>query len=62
MHLRQLLHDGSEFKWTYSHEEEWSQLKTTLTTEPVLAYFDPSKKTKIYTDASKDRIGAVTAG
>lgn len=27
VHLRQLLHDGSELKWTDSHEEEWSQLE-----------------------------------
>lgn len=59
VHLRQLLHDGCEFEWTDSHEKEWSQLKSTLTTEPVLAYFDPSKKTKISTDSSKNGIGAV---
>lgn len=59
MNLRLLLHKGSEFEWTESHEKEWTNLKTTLTTEPVLAYFDPSKKTKISTDSSKNGIGAV---
>lgn len=43
--------------WTKN--QEWSKLKTTLTTEPVLAYFDPSKKTKISTDSTKNGIGAV---
>lgn len=59
VHLRQLLHDGCELKWSDSHEEEWSQLKTTLTTELVLVYYDPAKKTKIFPDSSKDGIGAV---
>lgn len=29
VHLRQLLHDRTEFKWTEDHEEEWTRLKTT---------------------------------
>lgn len=29
VHLRQLLHDGCEFKWSDSHEKEWSQLNYT---------------------------------
>ncbi|XP_054864601.1 uncharacterized protein K02A2.6-like [Amphiprion ocellaris] len=59
VHLRQLLHDGCEFKWSDNLEKEWQQLKKTLTAEPVLAYFDPKRKTKISTDSSKDGIGAV---
>lgn len=58
-HLRQLLHDRCEFKWTDNHEKEWARLKTTLATEPVLTFFDPSKKTKISIDSSKNGIGAV---
>lgn len=34
-------------------------LKTTLTNAPVLAYYDPNKRPKISTDASKDGLGAV---
>lgn len=58
-HLRQLLHHKCDFKWTDSHEEEWKTLKTILTTEPVLTFFDPSKRIKISTDSSRNGIGAV---
>uniref|UniRef100_A0AAX7UDZ7 ribonuclease H n=1 Tax=Astatotilapia calliptera TaxID=8154 RepID=A0AAX7UDZ7_ASTCA len=59
VHLRQLLHNSCEFRWNEELENEWQQLKKTLTTEPVLAYFDPKRKTKVSTDASKAGIGAV---
>lgn len=59
VHLRQLLHNSCEFRWNKELENEWQQLKKTLTTEPVLAYFDPKRKTKVSTDASKAGIGAV---
>lgn len=57
--LRELLRDKGEFKWTADHEQEWGRLKTLLTSEPVLTFFDPSRRTKISTDASKDGLGAV---
>lgn len=59
VHLRQLLHNSCEFRWNEELENEWQQLKKTLTTEPVLAYFDSKRKTKVSTDASKAGIGAV---
>lgn len=59
VYLRELLCDKGEFRWTAGHEQEWGRLKTLLTTEPVLTFFDPTKKTKISTDASKDGMGAV---
>lgn len=57
--LRELLNHRNEFKWTSKHEQEWKMLKSTLTKEPVLTYFDSSKRIKISTDASKDGLGAV---
>ena len=57
--LRELLHDSNEFKWTSRNEREWNTLKTALTNAPVLAYYDPNKRKKISTDASKDGLRAV---
>lgn len=57
--LRELLQHNTMFEWTARNEQEWNKLKHTLTTAPVLAFFDPSKRTKISTDALKDNLGAV---
>lgn len=57
--LRELLNHKAEFKWTRKHEQEWKMLKSTLTVEPVLTYFDSSKSIKISTDASRDGLRAV---
>ncbi|XP_030596890.1 uncharacterized protein K02A2.6-like isoform X2 [Archocentrus centrarchus] len=57
--IRELLHKEHKFKWTAQHEEEWENLKRTLTTAPVLAFYDSTKGIKVSTDASKDGIGAV---
>ncbi|KAI7814577.1 hypothetical protein IRJ41_021834 [Triplophysa rosa] len=59
VYMREMLQNKTEFKWTDNHESEWDRLKTLLTTEPVLTFFDPTKRIKISTDASKDGLGAV---
>ncbi|XP_072366342.1 uncharacterized protein [Scyliorhinus torazame] len=41
------------FQLSNRHEHEWQMLQEALTTAPMLTFFDPTKKTKILTDASK---------
>ncbi len=57
--MRELLKKETVFEWTEKHDKEWKTLKQTLSTEPVLTFFDPARKTKISTDASKEGLGAV---
>lgn len=57
--IQELLHRDCEFKWTVKHEHEWQKLKNTLTTAPVLSFYDHTKRIKVSTDASKDGFGAV---
>lgn len=47
------------FEWTEKHKKEWKMLKQTISTEPVLTFFNPARKTKISTDASKEGLGAI---
>lgn len=56
--LRTLLRDEYIFEWSAAAEQEWSCLKVTLTSAPLLAIFDITKPTKVATDASKGALGA----
>lgn len=56
--MHEFLHKDNEFVWTKRAEQQWQALKTTLTTGPVLTFFDPIKSIKISTGASKDGLGA----
>ena len=45
------------YKWTDEHQQGFDRLKKALVTPPVLAFFDPSRETTVYTDASNFAIG-----
>ena len=57
--LRQLTEKKTEWEWSHEHEKSWRELKTQLTLEPVLRFYDPVKPIKISSDASQSGLGAV---
>ena len=52
-----LLSTRNDFLWTPDHDIAFQQAKQLLTTAPVLTYFDPSKETRLHTDASTLGLG-----
>ena len=56
--LRLLTHKGVSFHWGTEQQMAFETLIKALTSEPVLTLYDPNKKCTLYTDASKDGIGA----
>ena len=56
--LRPLLSTKNEFLWSSYHQEAFSHIKTSLTTTPMLSFFDISKPTKLSTDASRRGLGS----
>ncbi|XP_076043714.1 uncharacterized protein LOC143026821 [Oratosquilla oratoria] len=54
-----LLENDTPFNWTPDQEKSFSDLKTALTTAPVLAFPDHKLPFTLYTDASYTGIGAV---
>lgn len=57
--LHHLLKKGVPFKWSECQQRAFHTLKTALTTQPVLAHFNPSLEVEIHTDASSYGLGAV---
>ena len=42
--LRELMKKNVKFKWTYQHQQAFETLTQALTSAPVMAYFDITKK------------------
>ena len=57
--LRDLTHKGVEFKWEDVHHAVLERLKCSLTSDEVMAYFDPSKRSVLLVDASPVGLGAM---
>ena len=57
--LRELLKEKVEFHWNEPQEESFSKLKDCLLSEPLLGYFDVTKRIIIQVDSSKDGVGGV---
>ena len=57
--LRQLTHQNVPWTWTEEHDRALQNLNHHLTSNRVLAYFDPRKHSTIYVDASPVGLGAI---
>jgi hypothetical protein len=61
--LTDLLHGGSDgkvvWKWTEAADKAFKWLKEAFTTATILAHFDPRKRIRVETDASKFAIAAI---
>ena len=55
--LRQLLHKRTEFIWTFEQNKAFDQIKQTLTSAPVLAFYDVNKEVELHCDASSEGLG-----
>ena len=59
--LRHLTKKDAHFKWEAVHQHAFEKLKHSLTSVPVMAYFDTQKDTVITVDASPVGISAILA-
>ena len=57
--LTKLTRKGSPFKWTNQCEASFQELKTRLTTPPILIIPNPTGHFEVYIDASKKGLGCV---
>ena len=59
--LRKLTCKDQVWTWEAEQQNSFDQLKTALSKEVTLGYFDPGKKTLVYVDGSPIGLGAVLA-
>lgn len=57
--LRNLTKNDVEWSWCEVHEAEVKDLLKTISSEPVLKFFEPNEPITIQTDSSKDGLGCV---
>ena len=57
--LRPLLQTKNEFVWSDDFEVAFKAVKESLTSAPTLSYFDPTKPTRLCTDASRQGLGFI---
>ncbi len=50
--LGQLIKENNHFCWTTKEHQSLNKIKTALISETAVTYFNKSKKTELFTDAS----------
>ena len=58
VHLRELLKADVEFSWSPSHTRAFEMIKSMISTETTLAYYDRNKPVVLQVDASQRGLGA----
>lgn len=56
--IRELLKKDVTFMWQHEQKEALEKIKTVLTSNPVLAFYDVTKDVTIQTDSSQDGLGS----
>lgn len=56
--LRQLLEKDVAWHWEKPQEDSFKELKTAITTAPVLKYYDQNEDVVLSVDSSKDELGS----
>lgn len=57
--LRELTHKDVKFQWEDVHQQALYKLENSPTSDEVMSYFDPGKKTVLLVDATPFGLGAV---
>eukprot|EP00795_Rhopilema_esculentum_P015552 gene15552-6817_t len=57
--LRNLTKKNSVFRWTPKEQKSFDNIKLALTSDKVMAYFDQTKQTELFTDASPTGLSAI---
>ena len=57
--LRPLLSTKNEFLWSTEHDQALLMAKASLTSNPILAFFDSRKPTRLCTNASRQGLGFI---
>ena len=57
--LRLLTHKQSKWQWSTQHDQAFDQLRKALSSAPTLVYFDETKTTSLFVDASPVGLAAI---
>lgn len=57
--MRELTHKDTPWEWKEKHEKAFVELKHSLSSDTVMAYYDPEKPVEVTVDASPIGLGAI---